>query len=605
MKTVLNNIKTIAFFGIVLIFASCQKDKTTYPPDTAYQKNGNLMVNKSIDQTNTERILLKENLIPIENNKSVTKITDNEFTFDPTENYVFKLQAEVSSPQYQGNTLQATHVTIHENYAFVTYNTKGDKWQGGFEIFNVTNIQNPELIVSAIMPDGDISAIDYNDGKVYLAGAMGSNNETDLESPAFLQVVNLDNQMNIISVDTILDISSYVATDVLATDKYILVTSGSDGGLTVFDKFTYEPVNISQYANARALDANSGNVFMLQGEPGQINKLNKATFGAEAVFSVDGANTPASKSEIAVNENYVLSALNEGGLKMLTTTGILKQHIPKPSVPQGAIADNYVTNSVTLNENLVLIGNGAAGVHVGNIINTLNDTIWMLGAMDFEGDASTNFVESKGQVIFVATGLEGLKILSVHIDEGLPDDISVTTPCETIIDDISEMFPEQMDITSTYPSIFNDTAHLSVYIEEETHLYLTFIDEGAGWKNTLGYYTYPANNPPASVDEIEKKVIFPNISKESEGGGLNYGDMVKINDEPFQPGTIVGFYLVAKGYNNGVLTNGEYIHYSDTRFNIGQKQQSTLFVTENCNELVLTFEDVTKTSNFYTIIIST
>jgi hypothetical protein len=157
---------------------------------------------------------------------------------------------------------------------------------------------------------------------------------------------------------------------------------------------------------------------------------------------------------------------------------------------------------------------------------------------------------------------------------------------------ISEMFPERMDVRGVHGDLFSDTAHLNIFVTEETPVFVSFIDEGAGWRNTFGYYTYPADNPPQSIEDLEKQIVFPNVSKVGEGGGLDFGDRVQLGEGSFSAGTVIGFYIVAQGWKNGLTVDGVYTHYTDRLFNMDQAQQSTLFVSSDCDDIVLTFEDI-------------
>lgn len=592
-------IKNIIFFILSIfslaILTRCQKEEpiNTLSWQEEYSKEGNLLIFKNPQELSSKRITFVNKLVPIVNDRDnlTLKSTNESPEIDITKNYAFKLMAEVASPVYEDNTLQASHVTIMDNYAFVTYNTKGNVWQGAVEIFDVSDLSNPSLISSAILPNADVSSVDYFNNAIYIVGATGDYEALGNISPAYLEVINLSSDMEIISVDTMIDIPSYVGTDIKVTAEKIMCTSGSTGSLIVLD-FDYNFVKNIDVSDARSLDVNNDDIFVLQGQEGNIQQFNIATLDLLSNIKLDNSNSPGPKSEIAVNESYIFAAMNEGGLSVLNMDGTMKQHIPRPETPEGGLDENNVTNSVSLNDELVLIGNGESGVHVAGIVEELNDSIWMLGSMQFEGYASTNFVESKDSVIFVATGLEGLKILSISVDDGVPDDITKIEPCSSLMGEISKFFPETVDVRNTLTNLFNDTAHLNIYIEEETELFATFIHEGAGWKNTFGYYSYPAENPPSDISQIEHHIIFPNVSKEGDGGGLNYGDLVQIGNSKFTKGTIVGFYIVAQGWKNGMTVDGRYTLYSDKRFNTNNFQQSTLFVNDECKDLVLTFEDI-------------
>ena len=572
---------------------TCQKDsQPTDHTEGDFIKKGNLLIHSDPAQL-AERITYKNEIVPIVGTEtsSLLKSTDEFPEIDLTKNYAFKLKAEVDPPVYDSHTLQATHVTIKDEYAFVTYNTRGPKWLGAIEIFDVSDLKNPVIISSAILENTDVSAVEYADGKLYVVGATGDYEEKGFVSPAFMEIISLDASMAFKKVEAILDISSYAGTDIKVAAGQIFTTSGSSGDLTVFDA-DYVKTGTEQIFDARSVDANSEKLYVLQGQDGRVNVFNLPEVTYTETFQVGGATIPESKSEIAVSDAYIFAALNEGGLSILNLDGSLKQSIPKPETPSGASDENHVTNSVSLNGDLVLIGNGESGIHVGGLIAEEDDNLWMLGAMEFGDAQSANFVESKDNVIFVATGLGGLKILAISIDEGVPEDVEPTEPCETLMANISEMFPERVDVRDVHEDLFNDEAILSIHVTEETPVFVSFIDEGAGWRNTFGYYAYPADNPPQSVEDLEMHKVFPNVSKVGEGGGLDFGDRVQLGDGSFPAGTVIGFYIVAQGWKNGLTVEGVYTHYTDKQFNLGQAQQSTLFVSSDCDDIVLTFEDI-------------
>ena len=584
---------------LLAVFAlnNCQKDPLPIDnPEDDFIETGNLLINNN-PAILAARITYKNEIVPIVDTEtsSFLKSTDDFPEIDLTKNYAFKLMAEVDPPVYGDNTLQATHVTIKDDYAFVTYNTRGPKWQGGIEVFDVSDLKNPVIISSAILVNTDVSAVDYAGGKIYVVGATGDFEDLGFVSPAFMEIISLDATMAFEKVDTIIDISSYAGTDIKVAADHIFATSGSAGGLTIFDT-GYALTGTEDISDARSVDANSDHLYVLQGQEGRVNVYGLSDAAYIETYDVGGATIPESKSEIAVTDEYIFAALNEGGLSMLNLDGSMKQSLPKPPTPPGALDENHVTNSVSLNGDLVLIGNGESGIYVGGLIAEKNDSLWMLGAMNFGEAQSANFVESKDSVIFVASGLGGLKILAISIDEGVPDDIEPTDPCETLMQNISELFPERVDVRNIHADLFSDTAHLNIYVMEETPVYVSFIDEGAGWRNTFGYYAYPADDPPQSIEDLEKHIVFPNVSKVGEGGGLDFGDRVQLGDGSFPAGTVIGFYLVAQGWKNGLTVDGVYTQYTDRQFNIDQAQQSTLFVSSSCDDIVLTFEDITVNS---------
>jgi hypothetical protein len=577
----------LIFLGL-LIFAGCQKDNTEDKPDPVKIQN---MVIKNDQAVLNQRLVLKNELVEMLPEYLPELKSGDAVPTDHSTNFTFKLRADVDAPTENGRTLMATHVAIKDQFAFVSYNLRGEEFGGAVDVFDVTVLTQPLIVSNATFPDADISSVDYRDGKIFIVGATSDFEEWEFESPAFFQVLSVNAQMQIQSVDTIIDIPSFSANGIKVTNDKIYITSGDTGGLIVFDR-EYNLLQENLMADARSVDLNSSNVYVLTGQPGKVNVFDVFSGNQTTQYEIGGANTPYSKSELSVNEEYIFAALNEEGVKMIKTDGTVKQHIPRPETPEGDLDENHVTNSVSLTHSLVFMANGQSGIAVGEIIPELDDEVQMRGKMIFSDMQSSNFVQSRDSIVFVASGLGGLKILAISIDEGVPDDVIPTETCPTLMTAISLFLPETENARKNEPQLFVPEAKLSVITAEETPVYVVFVDEGAGWRNTLGYYAYPVDNPPSTVEELQKYVVFPNVSLSDGGGGLDKGDMVQLGNAPFPPNTVIGFYLVAQGWKNGQMVEGAYTHYTDLQFNLDAIQQHVLFIENGCQDLVLAFEDI-------------
>lgn len=578
--------------GLFIIVSSCSDND-----DGNQQTDQKKTIEESISINNnpadlSSRVTTMNELVIINNlPATTTKDGTEEIEIDLTKNYAFKLRAEVEAPKVKGEAVQATHVKIIDNMAFVSYNTKGSKYSGGVELFDISDQDNPVLQAQALFSDVDVSAVDYYDGVIYLVGALDPESiGYVLESPAILMGLEVSNSKKILSVTELVDLPSYVATDVEIDEDYIYVTSGSDGKLSILKRSDYSLVSGIDINDARSLSINDDNIYALNATNEKIQRFTIADFTELDAIEIQGPITAESKTEIDVTDDYILAALNVSGLDIRNLDGTLKERFNRPETAEDGLDEDYVTNSVCLNEELLLIGNGAAGVYVGAMIPENDNKVTLLGSMDFS--SSVNFVESRGKYIFVAAGTGGLKILTIEMDEGVPDDIIPTKPCETLVNNIIAMFPEGKDNRTANSELFADENNLILKLKKESPVYLTFVDEGAGWKNSLAYYTYDYENPPTSADEIKLHILFPNASKEGSGGGLKAGDRVQLGDGNFAQNTVIGFCLIAKGWKNGTTVEGDYRHYTNIEWNKDATQQHILFKESNCKDIVLCFEDV-------------
>ncbi|QQL49518.1 LruC domain-containing protein [Mucilaginibacter ginkgonis] len=178
---------------------------------------------------------------------------------------------------------------------------------------------------------------------------------------------------------------------------------------------------------------------------------------------------------------------------------------------------------------------------------------------------------------------------------------------------INASLPEGSAVPDTHPQYISNTAINVIKVTATTDLYVTFVSEGAGYLNTLGWYSYPTNNPPTNATQgtnnrgIDKiTAIFPNASASGSGGGLVAGNRVKIGT--FTAGTTVAFCLMQNAWStyNYQGTNYYYVNTGVTKFysqdalnpeSNSSLQRHQVMLYDNVNNVfVYGFEDINRTS---------
>jgi len=160
--------------------------------------------------------------------------------------------------------------------------------------------------------------------------------------------------------------------------------------------------------------------------------------------------------------------------------------------------------------------------------------------------------------------------------------------------------PEAKDLSKTHPEYLKDNLFSNIVVEKKTDIYITFFHEGAGWKNTLGYYTYNKNSPINKIDDIKNiTIIFPNLTYSVNNGALIPGNKVKIGT--FEKDTVIGFVIISKGWENGTVGEGIYKFYSDKNLNPevsdDNKGHSVLLKDNETGLYVIGFEDNLRDNN--------
>ena len=171
--------------------------------------------------------------------------------------------------------------------------------------------------------------------------------------------------------------------------------------------------------------------------------------------------------------------------------------------------------------------------------------------------------------------------------------IGATLPRDTV-NHIYSVMPESQPVNSAY--IASDVRS-NIEIRRDFNGYatvdLTFLNEGAGYTNTLGYYIYSIDNPPTTLSDISTHtIVFPNASKAPQGD-LVEGDTVDLKVQ-LRSGEGLGFILLQNGwgYSGPEIKPDNAKIYTHRALNAGQSPQNVMFLDELNKFFVLGFEDI-------------
>jgi len=168
-----------------------------------------------------------------------------------------------------------------------------------------------------------------------------------------------------------------------------------------------------------------------------------------------------------------------------------------------------------------------------------------------------------------------------------------------LLEIINASLPEGTRVPDRNPEYITDGVQSDVRLRALADVWITFVHEGAGYKNVLGFYTYRLDNPPQSVDDIANlTIIFPNLSYKGSGGGLRSGDQVYLGR--FSSNTGIGWFLIPDGYNLGAgrVEEKDQIKFSNKDFNTFTQEQfisHVVLLKDEARELLLIgMEDISR-----------
>lgn len=229
---------------------------------------------------------------------------------------------------------------------------------------------------------------------------------------------------------------------------------------------------------------------------------------------------------------------------------------------------------------------------------------------------------------------------SVSAAEGDP----VNLPLDSdLLSTVTTALPEGSAVGADFLNPIYDPI---VRLSEEAHIGITFIDEGAGYRNSLGYFTFNDDtfndvsfgsldmdaSGNISIDElsnvsgVETGLLFENASKSGSGGSLNVGDTVVLGGgsislsdvddsfimegQTFDAGTNVGFFVSQNAWTGsgvrGIDRPGDPLNLYSVDFlnpendpfatmdNVADNARhvAMMFSDHDQDELILGFEDL-------------
>ena len=337
------------------------------------------------------------------------------------------LVAELEPPTVDGQVVQATAISPPRRFSFlISYNTAGSPFVGAVDyVINPFGL-TPRLVSSVAFSDSDVSAVGLDDDWIYAAQATGAGG---FATPAAVERLTLASSGILLDNNDRFDLTSFAATSALPLETAVYVTTGDNGHVYALDPSDMSTVGQFALDDARwvAHDADNGRIVVVQGTPGRVSVFQEGDFPGGSMtllntFPYPGANVAGSKSTVeVVGGKAFIAAGPEGVQVMCLDDGQIVGSVSRPDPASlGLDPSVVVTNAVTVDEDLMFISNGEAGVYVAagdaefaDIPCSTPQNITMLGHLQFDDLQSVNHVDYERKRLLIAAGLGGLKIVRV------------------------------------------------------------------------------------------------------------------------------------------------------------------------------------------------
>lgn len=283
----------------------------------------------------------------------------------------------------------------------------------------------------------------------------------------------------------------------------------------------------------------------------------------------------------AGDTNLVFTAMSDA-------TGTVAANIAVPSY-----ADTLILDPAYLG----LMRNAKAYISGG----TVNATIG--GSTGYAGNiVESNFVTASIHPATSSFGAASTQYLYMGTYDNSGRPVSYLEPkgdviSASLLSYLNYSLPEQVDVRKLHPQYITGGAQSDIVITKTSDVWITFVSEGAGYLNAIGYYTYPTGSAPKTTTDIATvKYVFPNASLPGSGGNLRSGDKVKLGR--FDAGTTIGLVIFANAWNGKNDNNDATKFYTDANLNPeandNLKRHTVLLQDPTSNTFVIGFEDINR-----------
>lgn len=391
--------------SVTFLVASCSDETTIFenPEDNLVKETNQLKLDNSVSFERAGVLDIYED--PISSAKRYNATGKAEQAGD----YPLTLVAQIAPPSFEnGENLTATHVALNGDYGYVSYNTVGQDYVGAVDVIDISDPNNPRVTSRVYFTNADLNSIAYDAGYVYAAGGVDSEKSvTATANSVVVKIAVSGGRLNTTDI-TFGFQEGFNATDVSIMNNNVIATSGQDGFVVIYDKNDMSILNEASFADLRSVAYNGNEIAVLDAAQG-VSFLDQSlnvtrTIGIESDFGID-----AKRTLDFSNDNIVVAEGSKGAGIYNANSGSFVEYLPILTSPENAEQGDIVTNGVAVNENVLLMANGAGGLSLNE--NTTDNTQGV-GVIELTG--SINYVASKGDYIFAASGKSGFQIIKLN-----------------------------------------------------------------------------------------------------------------------------------------------------------------------------------------------
>ena len=337
--------------------------------------------------------------------------------------------ATVAAPTVDGHVVQANDIEISGNTALVAYNFAGDVFAGAVQAIDFSHPEHPVLVSEVLYRHADVNAVTLQGSDVFIGLA---SDDATLSTPALVERLKLTGGSGLSQTGQWVDLPSWAVTDLAVHGDDVAAGVGAqNGGVALLRRndltlqrfaaaFDVRGVAMASNDDHKTADDGVG-VMSVCGQPGMMLQHGLPALTVAAGTPVVGYGVDAAKGTIEYAGHLCYLGAGDGGFQVRNPGGSLLAQLGNGEFGNHAPA-TAVTNAVSVANHLAFVAAGPAGVQVVRLGRYRCDGreseetagLRLLGQLALEDGASGNMVKAKNDLLVVAAGSGGVKLVTMQ-----------------------------------------------------------------------------------------------------------------------------------------------------------------------------------------------
>ncbi len=339
--------------------------------------------------------------------------------------------ATVAAPTVEGHVVQANDIEISGNTALVAYNFAGDVFAGAVQAIDCSHPERPVLVSEVLYRHADVNAVTLQGSDVFVGLA---SDDATLSTPALVERLKLTGGSGLSQTGKWVDLPSWAVTDLAVHGDAVAAGVGArNGGVALLRR---NDLTLQRFAAAFdvrgvAMDYGDGGhktaddgggvgVMSVCGQPGMMMQHGLPALSVASGTPITGYGVAAAKGTIEYAGHLCYLGAGDGGLQVRNPNGSLLAQLGNSAFGDHAPA-TPVTNAVSVDNHLAFVAAGPAGIQVVRLgryrcdgrESEENEGLRVLGRLALEAGASGNMVKAKNDLLVVAAGTGGVKLVTM------------------------------------------------------------------------------------------------------------------------------------------------------------------------------------------------